>query len=151
MTADDFLAATTTRLPTPDELVGLVRALGGRVVAGGGSPRVRGPVESHPLFQLLVRLLKREPWRSAAVLLAEPDAPDPPAEPVPTPPPGDAAVGELEPPPTRATVLAGVFERGRVVNRRVWLIDDRGRATDPPAAALACVEGDTWWTRLPTG
>lgn len=69
MTLDEFLSLTQSRLPTADELVALCDGLGirfGRTPDGKPCLKV-GNGTNKAAADLVARLLRREPWRAAAL------------------------------------------------------------------------------------
>lgn len=70
MTTLEFLEATANRLPTAAEMVDLIEGLGGKVSMGKDGPVLRVRNKDDRAFQLVVALIKREPWRTQVIELA---------------------------------------------------------------------------------
>jgi len=68
---ESFLATTTERPPTADDLFTLVRGLGWTINAmPDGKASLRVPDAADPLPHRIAKMLKREPWRSEVLKLA---------------------------------------------------------------------------------
>lgn len=68
MTLDDFMAVTEERLPRAEELIAVCKEVGVSFgIGGNGSPVLKYQGDNRQECELLVKLIRREPWRSQVI------------------------------------------------------------------------------------
>lgn len=70
---DKFIAATSTRIPTVDEMISLCESLGIQFIMDNGKPFMKPCPECRDEALVLAKLFRREPFRTAVLKTKLPD------------------------------------------------------------------------------
>lgn len=109
MTIDEFLAATEERIPTAREMVSLCDSIGLTFKMVDGKPCVRYKGDNKTEAEILVKLFKREPFRSevlAAKFAGDETLPTPEPEPETIEPDEEEKRPPVEVPPGAEIIVA---------------------------------------------